>query len=51
VDRPAPFHRRLYFNYRTDASARLREYSSVSGDTFYVIENATSWIEIPKGTT
>ncbi|WP_322069520.1 AVAST type 1 anti-phage system MBL fold metallo-hydrolase Avs1a [Paraburkholderia bannensis] len=50
VDRPAPFARALYFNYATDASARLRGYSPVSDATFSVIENATSWIEVSGGT-
>ncbi|WP_095129142.1 AVAST type 1 anti-phage system MBL fold metallo-hydrolase Avs1a [Pseudomonas sp. Irchel s3h14] len=46
VDRPAPFHRKIYLNYRTPASIRLSEYQSSSGAGFTVIEGGNDWIEM-----
>lgn len=51
VDRPAPFERKLYFNYETAASRRLRNYSSKSGARFSVHLVEGEWIElgVPHG--
>lgn len=46
VDRTADFSRTLYFNYSTSASNEIRDYKTITGARFSVIENATDWIEI-----
>lgn len=46
VDRPAPFERRLIFNYETDGSARLRSHASRSGTPFSVHIAGTNWISL-----
>lgn len=46
VDRPALFSRRLYLNYRTPASARIRTYQPRGGTPFVVNDGASNWIEI-----
>ena len=44
VDRPAPFERRLIFNYETVGAARLRSHASRSGTPFSVHIADTNWI-------
>jgi len=46
VDRPAPFERRLIFNYETAGSARLRSHGSKSGTSFSVHIACTNWISL-----
>lgn len=46
VDRPAPFERKIYFNYETAASRRLRTYSSKSGARFSVHVVEGEWIQL-----
>jgi hypothetical protein len=46
VDRPAPFERRLIFNYGTTGSARLRSHASRSGTPFSVHIADTNWISL-----
>lgn len=46
VDRPAPFQRRLYFNYETAATKRLQSHTSKSGTAFSVHVIANSWIPV-----
>jgi hypothetical protein len=46
VDRPAPFERRLIFNYETGGSARLRSHVSRSGTPFSVHIADTNWISL-----
>lgn len=46
VDRPAPFERRLIFNYETVGSARLRSHVSRSGTPFSVHIADTNWISL-----
>ncbi|MNZ06951.1 Metallo-beta-lactamase superfamily protein [compost metagenome] len=46
VDRPAPFERKIYFNYETAASRRLRAYSSKSGARFSVHVVEGEWIQL-----
>ncbi len=46
VDRPSGFERHLFFNYSTLASKQLKGYSSTSGVSFQVHEEATNWISI-----
>ncbi len=48
VDRPASFHRHLYFNYSTPASRQMCNYTSRSGAAFSIHEDGTDWIEIAK---
>jgi hypothetical protein len=46
VDRPAPFERRLIFNYETVGSQRLRAHASRSGTPFSVQIAGTNWISL-----
>jgi Metallo-beta-lactamase superfamily len=46
VDRPAPFERRLIFNYETVGAARLRSHASRSGTPFSVHIADTNWISL-----
>lgn len=46
VDRPAPFERRLIFNYETVGSERLRAHASRSGTPFSVHIADTNWISL-----
>jgi Metallo-beta-lactamase superfamily len=46
VDRPAPFERRLIFNYETAGSLRLRSHASRSGTPFSVHVAGTNWISL-----
>lgn len=46
VDRPAPFERRLIFNYETAASTRLRSHASRSGTPFSIHIADTNWISL-----
>lgn len=46
VDRPAPFKRRLIFNYETAASTWLRSHASRSGTPFSIHIADTNWISL-----
>jgi beta-lactamase superfamily II metal-dependent hydrolase len=46
VDRPANFHRTIYFNYSTIASSEMRSYETETGAPFSIVENAIDWIDI-----
>jgi hypothetical protein len=46
VDRPTPFGRQLYFNYRTAASREMLGYVSKSRSPFSVHESYLDWIEL-----
>lgn len=46
VDRPTGFERKIYFNYETPASTRLRAHVSRSGAKFSVDVIQTDWIHI-----
>ncbi len=46
VDRPATFVRKIYFNYETASSRRLRTYSSKSGAHFSVHVIEGEWIQL-----
>ncbi|WP_196250174.1 AVAST type 1 anti-phage system MBL fold metallo-hydrolase Avs1a [Chromobacterium violaceum] len=46
VDRPASFERKIYFNYETPASTRLRAHVSRSGAKFSVDVVQNDWIHI-----
>jgi len=46
VDRPSTFTRKLYFNYATTASQKMKSYISSSGTEFEVHEGITDWIAI-----
>lgn len=46
VDRPAPFERRLIFNYETAAYARLCSHASRTGTPFSVHIADTDWISL-----
>lgn len=50
VDRPAPFERRLIFNYETAGSVRLRSHVSRSGTPFSVHIANNNWISLGGGT-
>lgn len=46
VDRPAPFTRRVFFNYETPASTKLKSHLSRSGAPFSVHVGVRDWIRI-----
>ncbi|AAP85917.1 conserved hypothetical protein (plasmid) [Cupriavidus necator H16] len=46
VDRPATFERKIYFNYETPASTRLRAHVSRSGAKFNVDVVQDGWIHV-----
>ncbi|WP_197342548.1 AVAST type 1 anti-phage system MBL fold metallo-hydrolase Avs1a [Ralstonia solanacearum] len=46
VDRPATFERKIYFNYETPASTRLRAHVSRSGVKFHVNVVQDDWIHV-----
>jgi beta-lactamase superfamily II metal-dependent hydrolase len=46
VDRPASFARRIYFNYETAASKRLRTHISRSGAAFSIHVAEHDWIQV-----
>jgi hypothetical protein len=46
VDRPGPFERHLFFNYKTAASERLLSHTSKSGTAFSVHVAKNDWIEL-----
>lgn len=46
VDRPATYERKIYFNYETAASHRLRTYSSKAGAHFSVHVVQDEWIQL-----
>lgn len=46
VDRPAPFSRKLLFNYETAASRQLQAHKSRSGTAFSVHVTDHNWIQI-----
>ncbi|MDF3885519.1 AVAST type 1 anti-phage system MBL fold metallo-hydrolase Avs1a [Cupriavidus basilensis] len=46
VDRPATFERKIYFNYETPASTRLRAHVSRSGAKFQVDVVQDGWIHV-----
>jgi len=46
VDRPARFERTLHFNYSTNASRKLNDYSNAEGMNFIVKENEAEWVTI-----
>ena len=50
VDRPADFKRNLHFNYPTNASQKMRDYTSKSGASFVIIEGSNDWINIEGAT-
>ncbi len=46
VDRPAPFKRKLFFNYETAASKQLESHTSKSGTAFSVHVAENDWIQV-----
>lgn len=48
VDRPAPFKRKLFFNYETAASKQLESHTSKSGTAFSVHVAENDWIQVGK---
>lgn len=46
IDRPAEFSRTLFLNYFTTTSQEIKNYKTITGAEFSVIENTSDWIEL-----